>query len=406
MVAAGRSIELLVEAKYLESLYIRRLGDPSPTAVGPSSQGQGLPYVTPSTILGALATALMELKVLDEGQIERARGDSQHRYIKAFTVLSKTLGLSVTGPPYVLLRALGGGIEKIYIFTRQGPIGIDEISSKLSEYSEYILKSPPTSDTDRLRSAMAKLLNGLSGLSSVWAHQVIRVSLQDPEKTAKEGYLFSRVHLALGRASGGIAGDLYICLPIGMNIYIKELESPTIVRLGGGSRVASISLRRLGDKDPLKKKVEGMIRSSKPSPYQLLILASPFPAPDNMGRSDIAEYFRKIVSRIIGDKCSTDSDKAIAASRIYIDQQPEGWDLRENARRPYRVWIAPGSLMVVNACRDLVSELFNKLYLGEYAKDIKEEHLEEVRELIDEGYGRFIVVPIPQKGNSAEGGTL
>lgn len=391
----------LIEIGYIEPIYIRKLGSPSPITVGPSSHGISVPYVTPRTILGAFVTSLIELGRLSYKEISDL--GASMRDLKAYHVLKNKLGIRVLGPPYIVFRKANISNETPYIFTRSGPLSLNDLFDKIDENLESVGKN---SDMNKVAKDVWKSLTALmEGLEEEqkWKHYLVRVSLQDPEKVAREGYLFSMIYLSLGKAINEKHGEYYIYLPIEISGGFEDwdrLKYPVLTRFGGNSRIAYISVRMLDGVDPLLRKLIERARSQHKYGLLLLLLASPFPAPDNLRRSEVAERFAKMIIKIISSINSETCESYVYAQTTYVDQYPEGWDLRKNVRRPYNVWILPGSSVLLRYCGTRLEALIEALYTGAYIEYIK--GLEDlwgsrwnmISEAIDEGYGRFIMVSI------------
>jgi len=405
MMTHGKPVKSLVEIGYIEPIHIRRLGDPSPIAVGPGSHGLSAPYITPRTILGALVTSMLELGILNDNDINNIK--KRVIDLEAYSILQDKYGARVTGPPYALLRYPGNtASEKIYIFTWAGPLSLDDLFNEIDKALKNAGKSVSIEDlAERVWKSVSDLLTRPESVKR-WSITSVRVSLQDPEKVAKEGYLFSRSYLALGRALGEKLGEYYIYMPLEVESNVEDLnmmKSSTLIRIGGGSRLAYIRIKILDKEDPLMEYLLRKINELRNHKLVLIQLASPFPVPDSLRRREIAERFIETVMRILGGRCGKSDRGDLYASRVHVDQHPEGWDLERNARRPYSAWILPGSAILARTCGQDLSRLLIDMYKGTYIdsdanlKKIWNDYLGYIRKLIYEGYGRFIVIPIGEK---------
>ncbi len=401
----GKTVKSLVEIGYIEPIHIRKLGDPSPITVGPAGHGLSAPYVTPRTILGALVTSMIELGILKDDYIDNIK--KKIKDLEAYSILQDRYRARVIGPPYALLRYLGDAInEKIYVFTWSGPLCLDDLFDGIDKALRSVSKNISIEDlAEIVWRSVSDLLSKPDPMKK-WFITSVRVSLQDPEKIAKEGYLFSRSYLALGKALGGMPGEYYIYMPIELVSNDEDLNimsSPILIRIGGGSRLAYLRIKILDKEDPLKEYLLRKINEQRDHKLILIQLASPFPAPDSLRRREIAEKFIETVTRILGGSCGQFDRGDVYASRVHVDQQPEGWDLEKDARKPYSAWILPGSAILARICGQDPSRLLTDMYAGAYIdsnenlKRIWSDYLEYMRELIHVGYGRFIVIPIGEK---------
>jgi hypothetical protein len=299
--------------------------------------------------------------------------------------------------------------EKIYIFTWAGPLSLDDLFNEIDKALKNAGKSVSIEDlAERVWKSVSDLLTRPESVKR-WSITSVRVSLQDPEKVAKEGYLFSRSYLALGRALGEKLGEYYIYMPLEVESNVEDLnmmKSSTLIRIGGGSRLAYIRIKILDKKDPLMEYLLRKINELRNHKLVLIQLASPFPAPDSLKRGEIAERFVETVVRALGGGCGKSYREDIYASRVHVDQYPEGWDLDRDVRRPYNAWILPGSAILAKICGQDPSRLLMDMYTGAYIdsntslvelwKGYKD-YLKYMRKLIYEGYGRFIIIPIGEK---------
>ncbi|MDT7888118.1 MAG: type III-B CRISPR module-associated Cmr3 family protein [Desulfurococcales archaeon] len=399
----AKAVKRLVEIGYIEPIHIRKHGDPSPITVGPSSHGLNAPYITPRTILGAIVTSMIELGILGHSYIDNVKRKVTD--LRAYSVLRDRYKAKVAGPPYVLIRYLSNAEnEKIYIFTWAGPIGLDDLFNEIDRTLKSVSKNIGIEDlAEKIWRSLSTLLTKPDNMKR-WSIASVRVSLQDPERVAKEGYLFSRSYLALGKAFREKLGGSYIYMPIEVESNIEDLDrmkSPTLIRIGGGSRLAYLKI--LDREDPL---LEYLLRKiNKQDDYKLVLiqLASPFPAPDSLRRGEIVKRFIETVMDVVNGNCSRSYREDVYASRIHVDQHPEGWDLERDVRRPYSAWILPGSAVLTKLCGQDLSHLLRAMYTGAYIdldanlEKLWEDYLGYIREFIYEGYGRFIVIPIGEK---------
>lgn len=401
--------DLLVEIGYLEPIYIRRSGDPRALAVGPSSYARSALYVPPSTILGTLATAMMDQGLLGDQKI------SGKEDLKAYDVLKRELGLRIAGPPYIWCKGSGdrdGGRDgKIYLFTAYGPLDI------LKLYEELVEKARRASDIEKgLAEAWRAFVDNVKkpGGELGWEKGLVRVSLEDPVKRAKEGYLFTRSFFAMGRLIEERSAGCYVYLPIQVSREsLRHFMNRRVpVKLGGSSRIAS--LRIFEKVDPLRIHIERLWRSGEEHAAFIAFLASPMPGLCNCYREDVAAVFREAVRKIL-ERCRRSGECRVKGSFVHVDQQPEGWSLAAQRRRPYRAWVLPGSSLLITSCSIDYSKAEEILYAGGYASLVEEiareawegiarknsekydqngQAVSRLRDLVEEGFGRFVLLPI------------
>ncbi len=396
--------DLLVEIGYLEPIYIRRSGDPRVLAVGPSSYARSALYIPPSTILGAIATAMMDQGLLEDQKIS-GKDD-----LRAYEVLKRELNLRITGPPYIWCKGSGdldgGGDENIYLFTVHGPLNI------LKLHKEIVNRARKAGNVEKgLAEAWRAFVDNVKKLDEGlrWEKGLVRVSLEDPVKRAREGYLFTRSFFAMGRLFEERSTDCYVYLPMqisqeGLRNIGGFMGKLVPVRLGGSSRIASLKI--FENADPLRTHIERLWRSGEEYVAFIAFLASPMPGLCSCYREDMAAMFREAVKKIL-ERCRRSGECEAKGSFVHIDQQPGGWSLAAQRRRPYRAWVLPGSSLLITSCSIDYFKAVEMLYTGGYAhiaeeiagesgeKDDRDgEVASRLHDLVEEGFGRFVLLPI------------
>ncbi len=369
----------------IDPIYVGGSGEFSPEARGPATLGHSLTLPMPSTLFGSL------LKVFYDNSIISTEGTLSDSYIKLCeNVLKVTPGNLFIRGPYLKYRNIITTLIDKHI-VRLYDIDREKIHDDFIKYVKHCI--------GRILGKVARKKGPF--LSSVKTVESIGIGVRRPIKAVYpegEGLIYDITRIDLASVSD-YEHDTYIMIDVVCNeefnieIMRELLKNYKIVKLGGEGKIAELELSLECSLTEINLKIFERCHDSDVE-YVIMLLLSPA-----ILSTEPQKYVSvKDIRRYLLNGGLVDSSVLVGKyGKNPISLISLGYNTVHNVRRPLRLCVNPGSLLIVKKDEKLLNQLEKYIIEGIGNGYLDTNNTIQKVKASYIGYGSIMLLPVSVK---------
>ena len=369
----------------VDPIYVGASGEFSPEARGPATLGYSLTLPMPSTLFGSL------LKIFYDNSIISTEGTLSDSYVKLCRNVFKIVpgNLFIRGP-YIMFKNIiatlvDDNIVKLYDINRE------KIHEDFIEYVRHCI--------GRVLGKVARKKK--PSLNNVKTVESIGIGIRRPIKAVYpegEGLIYDITRIDISSISN-YEDNTYIMIDI---VYSEEcdiepvkelLKNYKIVKLGGEGKIAELELSIECSLTEVNLKLLERCRDSDVE-YIIMLLLSPA-----ILNTEPQKYvsMRDIRSYLLNERFVDSSILIGKYGKNPVSIISLGYNTVHNVRRPLRLCVNPGSILIIKKDPELINELERTIIegIGDGYLDTDNDTQKVKASYI--GYGSIMLLPVSDK---------